>query len=1023
MSGLRRGLFIAGSVVLFIWLIAGIFIVYELRTSRLQARYLSRAASEISFRMEPGPSSSFRFPRSGPYDERLGYTFLPACIDSLTSQGYTIKAQARLSPRMEKLIDMGLFPIYHEKTQTGLCIEDADGRALFAVSYPKRAYRAFDAIPRVVMTSLLFIENRELLDTASPTRNPAVEWDRLANTAVQMGIRLLDHDREVPGGSSLATQIEKFRHSPEGLTSSAREKIRQMASASLRAYLDGEKTLRARRRIILDYVNSLPLGAVAGYGEVIGLGDGLWGWYREDFEAVNQILSRRVKDERDPSLPDWGRVYKEAMSLFLATRRPSFYLIEDPAALEEITDEHLNILAGAGVISPYERDAALGARLQIARDKPAEPKNSFVERKAANAIRPRLLSLLDVPQLYILDRFDLTVKSTLDSRMQEEVTKSLRELGDRSCAAAAGLYGEHLLEDEDPSRVIYSFTLYERRPGANVLRAQTDNFDQPLSINENTKLELGSSAKLRTLITYCEIIASLHDRYASLPREELRKVPMHRSDRLGRWAIEYLAGTQDTTLAAMLEAALKRRYSADPEEEFFTGGGLLTFSNFKREDDDKVLSVREAFRNSVNLVFIRLMQDVVQHYIYRDPESMGRLLEDSDDPRRLEYLKQYADLDGKTFLKRFYRKYHGKPPEEALALLVQSARPTPTRLAIIFRSVAPEAGIEQFASFLLTHLPSSNLSKAKMEKLYNSHSPEDSSLEDRGYQSRVHPLELWTAAHLRQHPDAHQSEFIAASADVRKQVYGWLYGTHRKGKQDDRIRIILEIEAFEEIHQAWKRLGYPFESLVPSYATAIGSSADRPAALAELVGIVVNDGVRYPSVRFQELHFAEDTPYETILERPRGEGEQVLPQAVARTVRKELVDVVEQGTAVRLRGAFRRADGSPAVVGGKTGTGDNRFEVFGAGGKVIRSQVTNRTAAFVFMIDERYFGAITAYVAAPEAVHYSFTSSLPVQVLKVLAPRIMPFLEREQEQTIVESEEGDTMFPSFVEVEADTAVI
>jgi hypothetical protein len=50
------------------------------------------------------------------------------------------------------------------------------------------------------------------------------------------------------------------------------------------------------------------------------------------------------------------------------------------------------------------------------------------------------------------------------------------------------------------------------------------------------------------------------------------------------------------------------------------------------------------------------------------------------------------------------------------------------------------------------------------------------------------------------------------------------------------------MEAFVEIHTAWKRVGYPFGYLVPSFATAIGSSADRPAALAELVGIILNDG-------------------------------------------------------------------------------------------------------------------------------------------------------------------------------------
>ena len=79
-------------------------------------------------------------------------------------------------------------------------------------------------------------------------------------------------------------------------------------------------------------------------------------------------------------------------------------------------------------------------------------------------------------------------------------------------------------------------------------------------------------------------------------------------------------------------------------------------------------------------------------------------------------------------------------------------------------------------------------------------------------------------------------------------------------------------------------------------------------------------------------------------------------------------------------------------MGGKTGTGDNRFEVYGAGGTLIQSKVINRTAVFVFFLGDRFFGAITAYVAGPEAANYSFTSSLPTQILKILAPTLMPLL-------------------------------
>ena len=84
--------------------------------------------------------------------------------------------------------------------------------------------------------------------------------------------KALDMQDQSVGGSTLATQVEKYRHSPDGLTLSPTEKIRQMASASVRAYRLGPKTLEARKLVAWAYLNSVPLSAAPGYGEVHGLG-------------------------------------------------------------------------------------------------------------------------------------------------------------------------------------------------------------------------------------------------------------------------------------------------------------------------------------------------------------------------------------------------------------------------------------------------------------------------------------------------------------------------------------------------------------------------------------------------------------------------------------------------------------------------------------------------------------------------------------------------------------------------------
>ena len=125
------------------------------------------------------------------------------------------------------------------------------------------------------------------------------------------------------------------------------------------------------------------------------------------------------------------------------------------------------------------------------------------------------------------------------------------------------------------------------------------------------------------------------------------------------------------------------------------------------------------------------------------------------------------------------------------------------------------------------------------------------------------------------------------------------------------------------------------------------------------------------------------------------EGERVLPAEVAAALRTALSEVVEGGTARRLAGAFKLADGTPLALGGKTGTGDNRI-VIGRGSA--RGVALNRTATFVFHLGPRYFGSLTAYVVGPDAARYRFTSGLPVQILTSMAPTLMPYLDSAQGQ-------------------------
>jgi hypothetical protein len=148
--------------------------------------------------------------------------------------------------------------------------------------------------------------------------------------------------------------------------------------------------------------------------------------------------------------------------------------------------------------------------------------------------------------------------------------------------------------------------------------------------------------------------------------------------------------------------------------------------------------------------------------------------------------------------------------------------------------------------------------------------------------------------------------------------------------------------------------------------------------------------MRLPTVQLERLRFAAGTPYETALRKRAGAAERVFAPEIAATLKRALALVVDQGTARRLHGALLDDRGAPLAIGGKTGTGDNRQHSYGPHGALIGSRVLNRTATFVFYAGERHFGTLTAFVPGPEAEKYRFTSALPVQIMKAMAPLLGP---------------------------------
>ena len=961
---------------------------HELRTSAIQSWLLSRYAARLSYEVKPGPSASIAFPRGGPFDTQRGYPRLDDFRKRLEAAGYTVAEQARQSAGMVRFVRWGVTPPYREPAVAGLVIRDYTGEPLYDARPRDALFATFDDVPPLIVSTLLFLENRELTNPTGPGSNPAIDWGRLGKASGLYVARGVGLPVRSEGGSTLAVQIEKYRHSQSGRTASPLDKLRQLTAASLRAYRDGPDSTASRREIVLDYLNTMPLSAAPGYGEVHGLGNGLRAWFSLDLDVVEDALNSPGAG------PSKAAAYKHVLALLYAVRAPTRYLVEEPALLEKKINAYGDLLLKAGVIDRElhrelrETPLIFGGRVDQA---PID----FAERRAPNAIREDVRRTLGVRSPYELDRLHLEIDSTIDGTLQDSATRLFRRLGDKAFVDARGLRGEHLLLTGDPSRVVYSLLLFERTPAGNLLRVQADNLDRPFDINSGMKMELGSTAKLRTLAHYLEVMESLHAELSPLDAEALDQRVAEARDRdpLTRWAAETLRKTPGLPLDAFLAQALDRTYPAHPWEAFFTGGGVHSFENFEPEENRRILPVHEALAHSTNLVFIRLMRDLVRYHEARLPYDAQAVLADPDHPERRRMLEEMADKESRQYLTRAYAKYQGLESSLVLKRLLGERVHSPRHVAIVFFAWHPGAdgeALQRWSDAQGYPVPAEDVAK-----LVHAYGNPKLTLLDYGYLVGRHPLDLWVAGELSRTPALSWDELTARSGGPRQLASNWLLQARQKHPQDLRIRIQMEQDAFAQMTPAWRRLGFPFEQLVPSYATAIGSSADRPAALAELMGIIANDGVRRPTTSIQSLRFAADTPYHTVFgPKTNAEGDRVMSVAVARALRKTLAEVVETGTARRVAGAFQEPRGKPIVVGGKTGSGDNRFDTFAGRGRLVSSRPVSRTAAFVFYIGDRYFGIITASITGKAAGQYQFTSALPVSVLRFLAPEINARLSR-----------------------------
>lgn len=976
-TGVRRVLWSVIIMVLIIGAVGSLILYQEMKSSPIQSMLFDSLSEDITWSIKEGPAPRPAVVKHGPFNKRRGYTKVPEVIKRLEDRGFHIDKQAQPSERFIELMENDYIPPFDQTSRATFEILDRRGAQMYRTSYPIHAYTTYNDIPDLVKFTLFFIEDRSHLKAQHLKRSPVVEWDRLALAGGEYMLDKIGLERNVPGASTLVTQYFKFTHDPDGQTADMMAKWRQMYSASLYIYQMDKNKKEQTQKIVTQYINSIPMSAQRNWGSVHGLGDSIYAYYGQDFNDINDAL----KNPKDDVKTAWA--LRIVASIFVSQRSPS-RLLRNAKLLDPKVNYYLKQMHMEGYISKKLLALALERSSTTLKRAPHSIPLSR-QAKVSDSVRYEVGKMLGLNNLSALDQWDVRAQSTLDMTAQKEIQEVLsQKMYDPEFLKKEGFMGTRLIEKSDPKGIIYSFTLHEKLKGRNVMRVQVDTSDKRLNINESSRLDLGSTAKLRTLITYLQIMSDLYTKISPMSRQEMLDIKLNQGDSLTHWARGHLFMKRSKTRLDFLKDAMDRKYSASPYYAFLTSGGMHRFHNFSDDYDSRRMDLWSATRTSVNLVFVRLMQDVAHYYRFDTVDDT--ILSNEEHPKRTEYLRRWARKDVAKHFNRAWAKWGSIEQEDIIERFGKEFAKKSQRLATIVKMLKPETTAEQLNTLMEQYTEKPE--KFDAELFIKNES--SWSLADRAYVTQMHPIELRILKQRWGRETLTKKQGLKSAQDNVDDYYVWLLKKISQGKQNKFIRIELETDAFQVIHKQWAAMGYPFDRLTPSLATALGASGDRPSSLANMMGILVNDGLSLPNQRLKAFRLAESTPYEVHMSQTKfAPAIKVLDPEVAQVARMATEIVVKRGTAKRASKMFD--DG--VVIGGKTGTGDHRDEKLDRWGRVISSKGIRRSGTFTFFYDDRFFGVMTVYVDE-NVDDYKFTSALAVKTFKTIGPTLKKLMTR-----------------------------
>ena len=285
-----------------------------------------------------------------------------------------------------------------------------------------------------------------------------------------------------------------------------------------------------------------------------------------------------------------------------------------------------------------------------------------------------------------------------------------------------------------------------------MLRVQADNLDQPFDINSGMKLDLGSTAKLRTLAHYLEVMESLHAELAPLDPEALIGAPPRPATAIPspRWAAETLRKTPGLTLDASPRPGARPHLSRRSVGNVLHGGGVHNFENFDPEDNRRIFPCTRRSRirpTSCSSGSCAISCASTRRGYPMTPGPCWRTLEHLERRRMLE---EMADKDGAAAPRARLREYQGLESSAVLKKLLGERVHSPRHVAVVFFAWHPggdASTLEQWSDAQGFPVPAEDL-----PKLVRTYGNRKINLLDYGRLLGRHPLEVWSAGEMSRTP-------------------------------------------------------------------------------------------------------------------------------------------------------------------------------------------------------------------------------------------------------------------------------